>query len=282
MSHTINCNGKLLSLEAPIVMGILNATPDSFFDGGKFNHLSNALSQIEKMINDGVSIIDIGGYSTRPNAPEVSEKEEIDRILPIVKEAVKQFPNTLFSIDTFRVNVAEECLKTGAHIINDVSGGIADVKMFETVAKYNVPYILMHSKGTPKTMQHLTNYEDIVKEMMYYFSQQISKARQTGIKDIIIDPGFGFAKTLDQNYEILSKLEVFQLLEVPLLSALSRKSMIYKLLDNNPEDALNGTTALHTISLLKGAKILRVHDVKEAVECVKIYKKMFNSYLLKK
>lgn len=277
MKQTINCKGNLLCLDSPIVMGILNTTPDSFFDGGRYNELNHALSQIEKMLSEGATIIDIGGYSTRANANFVSENEEIERVLSVVKTAIKHFPNTFFSIDTFRAKVAEICLEEGAAIINDISGGMADKEMFQTVARHNAPYILMHSKGNPQTMQTLTQYEDIVKDMIFYFSERIEKARIAGIKDIIIDPGFGFAKTLEQNYEVLSKLELLHSLDVPILSALSRKSMIYNLLNINASKALNGTTTLHTISLIKGAKILRVHDVKEAVECIKLYKKVYEN-----
>lgn len=270
---SINCKGKLLSLDRPRVMGILNITPNSFYDGGKHHHIVPALNQMEKLLVEGADIIDIGAYSTQPKALFVSEEEELQRMIPFVKEAIKQFPEAILSIDTFRSEVAKQALTEGAHIINDVSGGKLDDKMFETVGQFQAPYILMHMKGTPQTMQQSTNYDDVMKEMIYYFSEQIQQARQAGIKDVIIDPGFGFSKTLDQNYEILSKLELLQNLDVPVLSALSRKSMIYRFFENSPQEALNGTTVLNTISLIKGAKLLRVHDVKEAVECVKLYLK---------
>lgn len=272
---SINCKGKLLTFDRPKIMGILNITPNSFYDGGRHNEVSSALNQMEKLLLEGADILDIGAYSTQPKAPFVSEEEELNRMILFVKEAVKQFPEAILSIDTFRSEVAKQALTEGAHIINDVSGGKLDDKMFETVGEFQAPYILMHMKGTPQTMQQFTGYKDVVKEMMYYFSEQIQLAKQAGIKDVIVDPGFGFSKTLDQNYEVLSKLELFQLLEVPVLSALSRKSMIYRFFDYSPQEALNGTTVLNTISLIKGAQLLRVHDVKEAVECVKLYLKTY-------
>ncbi len=272
---SINCKGKLLTFDRPKIMGILNITPNSFYDGGKHNEVSSALNQMEKLLLEGADMIDIGAYSTQHKAPFVSEEEELSRMILFVKEAVKQFPEAILSIDTFRSEVARQALTEGGHIINDVSGGKLDDKMFETVGEFQAPYILMHMKGTPQTMQQFTDYKDVVKEMMCYFSEQIQLAKQAGIKDVIVDPGFGFSKTLDQNYEVLSKLELFQLLEVPVLSALSRKSMIYRFFDYSPQEALNGTTVLNTISLIKGAQLLRVHDVKEAVECVKLYLKTY-------
>lgn len=275
---TINCNGVLINLDEPKVMGILNITPNSFFDGGKHQQLQSGLHQAERMLLDGATIIDIGAYSTHPSAPFVSEEEELKRMIPFVKEVVSNFPNAILSIDTFRAEVARQALEEGAHIINDVSGGQLDDKMLETVGRFRVPYILMHMRGTPQTMQKLTDYENLVKEMIFYFSERISMARKVGINDVIIDPGFGlFSKTLNQNYELLSKLELFKSLEVPLLSALSRKSMIYKFFDYTPQEALNATSVLNTISLIKGAKLLRVHDVKEAVECVKLYLKTYEN-----
>ncbi|MCG2611976.1 dihydropteroate synthase [Flavobacterium sp. SM15] len=275
---TINCKGKLLDLTSPKVMGILNVTPDSFFDGGKYKTDSDFLNQTEKMLGEGASIIDLGAYSSRPNAAFVSEEEEIARLKPIVTSLVKEFPEIILSIDTFRAEAAKVAIDNGAAIINDISAGLLDDKMLKTIADAKVPYIMMHMRGTPQTMTSLTDYEDIVKEMILYFSKRIAAARSLGINDLIIDPGFGFAKTLEQNYEVLQKLELFQMLELPLLSAISRKSMIYKLLETSAQEALNGTTFLNTVSLLKGAKILRVHDVKEAVECVRLYEKMHNPY----
>jgi dihydropteroate synthase len=271
---TINCKGELIDLSTPKVMGILNVTPNSFFDGGKYKNESELLSRAEKMLNDGATFIDIGAYSSKPNAEFVSEEEEISRIIPMVDLILKKFPETLLSIDTFRSEVAKVCVENGAAIINDISAGNLDDKMLETIAKYNVPYIMMHMRGNPQTMQTLTNYDDIVKEMLFYFSEKINKARSLGINDLIVDPGFGFAKTIEQNYEVLQNLELFQMLELPLLVGFSRKSMIYKPLYSNPEEALNGTTVLNTIALTKGAKILRVHDVKEAMECVTLFNKI--------
>ena len=268
---TINCNGKLISLDQPKVMGILNVTPDSFFDGGKYKDDSSILSQVEKMINEGATFIDIGAYSTRPGGLEIDNTTELNRITPIVKLILKEFPNTILSIDTFRSSVAKECIQLGAAIINDISAGLQDKQMLNTVAKMNVPYIMMHMKGTPQNMQQKTDYDDMLKEILLFFSERLSLAKSLGIKDIIIDPGFGFAKNVDQNYELLRQLQMMNFIEHPLLVGISRKSMIYKTLNTNAEQALNGTTALHMVCLQKGAKILRVHDVKEAMECVKLH-----------
>ena len=271
---TINCKGSLIDLSTPKVMGILNVTPDSFFDGGKYKNETEILSQVEKMLLNGATFIDIGAYSSKPNAEFVSEQEEISRIVPVINLVLKHFPETIFSIDTFRSEVAKASLESGAAIINDIAAGNLDDKMLETIAKYNVPYIMMHMRGNPQTMQTLTNYDDIVKEMLFYFSEKVAMARSFGINDLIIDPGFGFAKTIAQNYEVFQKMELFNLLELPLLIGISRKSMIYKALDTTIENALNGTTVLNTLALTKGAKILRVHDVKEAVECVTLFNKI--------
>ena len=268
---TINCKGQLIDLSTPKVMGILNVTPNSFFDGGKYKNESEIRSQVEKMLNDGATFIDIGAYSSKPNAEFVSETEELQRIVPIVNLILKHFPETLLSIDTFRSEVAKACIENGAALINDISAGNLDDKMLETIAKYNVPYIMMHMRGTPQTMQSMTDYENIVKEMLFYFSEKVAKARSLGINDLIVDPGFGFAKTIEQNYEVLQKLDLFSTLELPILVGFSRKSMIYKALNSNAENALNGTTVLNSIGLTKGAKTLRVHDVKEAMECVALY-----------
>ncbi|WP_367769553.1 dihydropteroate synthase [Flavobacterium sp. WC2421] len=271
---TINCKGQLIDLAHPKVMGILNVTPNSFFDGGKYNDENEILSQVKKMLNEGATFIDIGAYSSKPNAEFVTEEEEIARIVPVIQLILKQYPETLLSIDTFRAGVAKASLENGAALINDIAAGNLDEKMFEVVAEYNVPYIMMQMRGTPKTMQTMTSYNDIVKEMLFYFSEKIAKARSFGINDLIIDPGFGFAKTLEQNYEVMKKMELFQMLDLPLLVGISRKSMIYKVLETTANEALNGTTFLNTIGLTKGANILRVHDVKEAVECVKLYEKL--------
>ena len=271
---TIRCKGQLIDLTTPKVMGILNITPNSFFDGGKYKNESDILKQVELMLCDGATFIDIGAYSSKPNAEFVSEDEELKRIVPVIQSISKHFPETLLSIDTFRSELAKICIENGAAIINDISAGNLDTKMLKTIAEYKVPYIMMHMRGTPKTMQSMTNYENVVKEMLFYFAEKIAQARSYGIDDLIIDPGIGFAKTLEQNYEILQKLELFETIELPLLVGFSRKSMIYKTLQSNAEQALNGTTVLNTIALTKGAKILRVHDVKEAVECVSLFNKV--------
>ena len=271
---TINCKGILVDLSTPKVMGILNVTPNSFYDGGKYKNESEILSQVEKMLIDGASFIDIGAYSSKPNAEFVSEQEEILRIVPVVDLILKHFPETILSIDTFRSEVAKATIESGSAIINDISAGMLDDKMLEIIGKYNVPYIMMHMRGNPQTMQTLTNYEDIVKEMLFYFSERVAKARTFGINDLILDPGFGFAKTIDQNYEVFQKMELFKMLELPLLVGISRKSMIYKTLDITIENALNGTTVLNTFALSKGANIIRVHDVKEAAECVTLFNKI--------
>lgn len=267
---TINCKGNLIDLTSPKIMGILNVTPNSFFDGGKYSDENSILQQVEKMLVDGATFIDIGAYSSKPNAEFVSENEEISRLIPVIELILKNFPETLISVDTFRANVTREAIENGACIVNDISAGSMDENMMQTVAKLQVPYIMMHMKGNPQTMQSLAQYENIVKEMLFYFSEKVAQARSLGINDLIIDPGFGFAKILEQNFEVMNKLELFQMLELPLLVGVSRKSMIYKTLETTAEFALNGTTVLNTIALQKGAKILRVHDVKEAMECVKL------------
>jgi dihydropteroate synthase len=274
---TINCKGKLIDLSTPKVMGILNITPDSFYDGGKNDSEQKIIDKVQKMLSDGATFIDIGAYSSKPNADYVSEGEELQRIIPVIELLVKVFPEILISVDTFRSEVAKASIESGASIINDIASGNLDAKMMKTVAKYNVPYIMMHMKGDPKTMQSFANYDDIIKEMLFYFSEKVNEARSFGINDLIIDPGFGFAKTLEQNFEVMNKLELFQMLDLPLLSGISRKSMIYKTLGTTPQESLNGTTFLNTISLMKGAKIFRVHDVKEAVECVKLYMSLHNN-----
>ena len=255
-------------------MGILNVTPNSFYDGGKHKEINSIIHQVDKMLSEGADFIDIGAYSSKPSAEFVSEEEEIKRLVHIIKELVETFPTIILSVDTFRANVAEASVENGVAIVNDISAGLLDDKMLETVADLKVPYIMMHMRGNPQTMQSLTDYNDIVKEMIFYFSERIKKARSFGISDIIIDPGFGFAKTLEQNYEVLHKMELFEMLELPLLAGISRKSMIYKVLEKTPQEALNGTSVLNTIALQKGAKILRVHDVKEAVECIKLVSKL--------
>jgi len=271
---TINCKGKLIDLSTPKVMGILNVTPDSFYDGGFYKKESNIINQVQKMLDEGATFIDIGAYSSKPNADEVSQNEELQRIIPIIELLVSQFPDIILSVDTFRAEVAKQCIGKGAALINDISAGHLDENMLETIANLQVPYIIMHMRGTPKTMQQQTKYDNILKEILFYFSERITSARALGIKDIIIDPGFGFAKTLEQNFELLTVLKNFKLTHLPFLVGISRKSMIYKTLETSPTKALNGTTALNMVALQKGASILRVHDVKEAVECVKLYNQL--------
>ena len=267
---TLNIRGELLDLSTQKVMGILNVTPDSFYDGGYYNSNAKILKQVEKMIRDGATIIDIGGYSSRPGADDIVEKIELDRVIPTLKDCKKYFPKTYFSVDTFRSKVAEECINNGADIINDISGGDLDNNMMKVVGKYQIPYIIMHMKGNPSNMVKKAKYDDIIRELIGYFSKKINDASKFNIKDVIIDPGFGFAKNISQNFELLNNLDFFKNLKMPLLVGLSRKSIIYKTLNIKPEKALNGSTVLHTISLIKGANILRVHDVKEAVECIKL------------
>lgn len=267
---TINCKGKLIDLAAPKIMGILNVTPDSFYDGGRFKDETSILNQVELMLSEGATFIDVGAYSSRPGAEHVSEAEELSRILPIVKLLVKQFPEINLSIDTFRSQVAKQCIEAGAAMINDISGGKLDKKMLEVVGQLQVPYVMMHMKGSPQNMQQQVDYDDLLKEIIYYFSERIAEAKTHKIVDVIIDPGFGFSKTLQQNYELLGHLELLKMIDKPILVGVSRKSMIYKLLETSPENALNGTTTLNTIALLKGTNILRVHDVKEAMECVNL------------
>lgn len=265
----INCKGELICFDTPKVMGILNITPDSFYAQSRTTP-TEVLRKAEQMLEEGATFVDIGGYSSRPNAQEVSPKEELQRVVPVVEALVKHFPDIRISVDTFRAVVALESLEAGACIINDISAGQINPAIWEVVAHYQVPYIAMHMRGTPQTMQTYTEYDKLTKDILYYFSQIKDKARQLRINDLIIDPGFGFSKTLAQNYELMQQLALFKALECPILVGISRKSMIYKLLDTTPETALNGTTVLNTFALLHGADILRVHDVKEAVECVKI------------
>lgn len=270
---TINCKGNLIDLSHPRIMGVLNITPNSFFAGSRISGDKAIIEQAGQMLEQGATFIDIGGYSSRPDADPVTEEEELRRILPTVNLLVRHFPDILISVDTFRAKVAEESLLAGAAIINDIAAGQLDEEMFSVVARHQAPYIMMHMRGTPQTMQQLTSYEDIAQEVLYYFSQKIKKAREAGINDLIVDPGFGFAKTTEQNFRLFSQMELFQHLELPLLVGVSRKSMIYKTLNTTPQEALNGTTVLNTLALTKGACILRVHDVKEAMECVNLFSK---------
>ena len=269
----INCKGDLICFDTPKVMGILNITPDSFYAQSRTTP-AEVLCKAEQMLEEGATFVDIGGYSSRPNAQEVSPQEELQRVVPVVEALVKHFPDIRISVDTFRAEVARESLEAGACIINDISAGQIDPAIWEVVAHYQVPYIAMHMRGTPQTMQAYTEYDKLTKDILYYFSEVKDKARQLKLNDLIIDPGFGFSKTLAQNYELMQQLALFKALECPILVGISRKSMIYKLLDTTPEEALNGTTVLNTFALLHGADILRVHDVKEAMECVKIVGKL--------
>ncbi|WP_027138801.1 dihydropteroate synthase [Gaetbulibacter saemankumensis] len=267
---TINCKGNLIDLTSAKVMGILNITPDSFYDGGKHKDETQILKHVETMLLDGATFIDVGAYSSRPNAKHVSEDTELKRILPITELLLKEFPEILLSIDTFRSKIAEKTIEAGAAVINDISAGKLDTNMLPTVAKLRVPYIMMHMVGTPQNMQQHVSYNDLLKDIIYYFSERIATAKQLGIIDMIIDPGFGFSKTIKQNYQLLNRMELLNMIDKPILAGISRKSMIHKTLNSSPEEALNGTSVLNTIALQKGACILRVHDVKEAMECVKL------------
>lgn len=271
---SLNCKGQLIDLSTPKVMGILNITPDSFYDGGQFKDSKSILMQTEKLISEGATFVDVGAYSSRPGADFVSENEELHRIIPVVELILKHFPKTLISIDSFRANVIRECVNAGAVISNDISAGRLDDQMMKTIGELGIPYIMMHMRGTPQTMQNLTHYDQLITEIFSYFSERVQLAKQHQIMDIVIDPGFGFAKTLSQNYELLGKLEFFQNLNCPILCGVSRKSMIYKTLNCLPKEALNGTTALNMVALMNGTNILRVHDVKEAMECVKLFNQL--------
>lgn len=271
---TINCKGQLIDLSTPKVMGVLNLTPDSFYDGGSYKNELDILSQVEKMLREGATFIDVGGYSSKPGAEFVAEDEELRRVLPVVEVLTKKFPDIILSIDTFRSSVAKASIETGAAMINDISAGMLDKEMIKTVARLQLPYIMMHMRGTPQTMQQLTVYNDLLKEMISYFAERLQRAKSEQLIDVIIDPGFGFAKTREQNFELLGNLELLNIMDKPLLVGVSRKSMIYKTLNSTPEQALNGTTALNMLALTKGANILRVHDVKEAVECVTLFNQL--------
>ncbi len=270
---TLNCRGKILSLETPLVMGILNITPDSFFPGSRLSSVDEVLQRAEAMLTEGADILDIGGYSSRPGAADISVKEELDRVVPAVEAIMKAFPEAILSVDTFRAAVAEASINAGASIINDIAGGLLDENMFETVARLQVPYILMHMRGTPQNMQSLTNYNDLVTEVINELQVQVAKLTQIGAKDIILDPGFGFAKTIEHNFELLNRMDELRIFGLPVLAGLSRKSMVYKALGITQTDALTGTIAVNTIALTRGADILRVHDVKEAKQTIELYKK---------
>ena len=268
---TVNAGGKLIDLSSPKVMGIINITPDSFYAESRKNGITDVLQQAEKMLADGAAFLDIGAYSSRPGATDISVQEETDRLLPVVEAIASTFPGAVISIDSFRAKVAEDAIHAGAHIINDISGGQLDEDMFTTVARLQVPYILMHMKGNPQTMQQLANYEDVFAEVYDYFVKKIYQLRQLGVHDIILDPGFGFAKKPEHSYALMNRMQEFNILQLPILAGISRKKMIYSILNTTADEALNGTTALNTIALMKGAGILRVHDIKQAVEAVKIY-----------
>lgn len=273
---TINCRGQLIDCSEPRVMGILNLTPDSFFDGGKYKDEHSILTQVETMIQQGADFIDMGGYSSRPGADDVASSEELNRVIPAIEVISKRFPECLISIDTFRSEVADGAIASGACMINDISGGDRDPNMPKVAAKHQVPYIFMHMRGTPQTMNQLTQYEDVVLEVTQELAKKLKQLRALGLNDLIADPGFGFAKTLEQNYTLLNHLEHLKLLEVPILVGLSRKSMIYRLLETQPDQALNGTSVANTIALIKGANILRVHDVLQVTEAIRLIKALKN------
>lgn len=274
---SINCDGKLLNLDEPIVMGILNLTPDSFFDGGKHRQEADIVNHVKQMLSDGAKIIDIGGYSSRPGALEVTEKEELNRVLPIINLLKQEFDEIIISIDTFRAEVAQQAIKNGAAIVNDISAGNMDKNMLETLADLKVPYIMMHMQGTPQNMQENPNYNNVTNEVMNFFTEKLELLYKKGVNDVVIDPGFGFGKTLEHNYELLNHLNDFNLFELPILVGVSRKSMITKALDIKASEALNGTSALNAFALTKGATILRVHDIAAANEVVKLFKLMNKS-----
>jgi dihydropteroate synthase len=268
---TLNAGGKLIDLSTPKVMGIINLTPDSFYAGSRKQDMDAILKQAEKMLAEGATFLDLGAYSSRPGAVDISVQEETDRLLPTVETIVKTFPDAVLSIDTFRSAIAEQAIKAGAHIINDISGGGLDPDMFATVGRLQVPYILMHMKGTPQNMNQMANYENVFDEVFDYFTAKYHQLKQLGAKDVIIDPGFGFAKKTEHSYALMQRLQDLNVLGLPVLVGISRKNMIYKTLGITADEALNGTTALNAIALTKGANILRVHDVKEAVEVVKVW-----------
>ena len=271
---SINCNGKLIDLSKPKVMGILNVTPDSFFDGGKYNNPTAILNHVEKMLSEGATFIDVGAYSSRPGAKHISEEEELKRMIPVIELLIREFPNLLISVDTFRSEIAKQSIHKGACLVNDISAGNMDEAMFSTIAKLQVPYIMMHMQGTPQNMQANPTYEDVVKDILYYFSKKINELHTLGVNDIIADVGFGFGKTVEQNYKLLKHLALFKNLDVPTLVGISRKSMLTKPLGITKNEALNATTAANTIALLNGANMLRVHDVKEAIETIKVVEQL--------
>lgn len=268
---TLNCKGELLTITKPIVMGIINTSPNSFYTNSQQNSIDSALFKVEQMVQEGAIIIDIGGQSTKPNSLPITVEEELRRTVNVIEAIKKKFSNLIISIDTYNATVASKAVEAGASIVNDISGGTFDKNMMATVANMNVPYVCMHIKGTPQTMQQNPIYDNVTQEVLSFFIDKINQAKQAGIKDVIIDVGFAFGKTIQHNFQLLKELSVFSILEKPILIGVSRKSTIYKTLGVTPEQALNGTTALHTICLLNGANILRVHDVKEAIECIKLF-----------
>ena len=274
----ISCNGNIIDFTSPKIMGILNVTPNSFYDGGKHNRIDTALLQTEKMISEGATFIDVGGASSKPGVEEVSTDEELKRVLPVIEKISKNFPHIYISIDTYRSNVARQSVDAGAQLVNDISAGNADDNMLKTVGKLGVPYIAMHMQGTPKTMQNKPTYDDVLIAIRSFFSEKIAAAHAAGINDIIVDPGFGFGKTPQHNFALLNHLNTLQIDGVPLLVGVSRKSMIYKTLNIDIQQALNGTTVLHTVALRQGAHLLRVHDVKEAKQAVDLIKALDTSY----
>ncbi|MCF6365803.1 MAG: dihydropteroate synthase [Bacteroidales bacterium] len=272
---TINCKGKLTDFSKPKIAGILNITPDSFYDGGKYNKSGEIHRRIDEMISEGADFIDVGAYSSRPGAKHISKDEELKRLLPALNYLQKEYPEQIVSLDTFRAEIAKIAIEDyGVAMINDISAGNSDEKMFSLIAEKNVPYIIMHMQGTPQTMQKNTQYDDLLNDIIKFFAEKIFKANKIGINDIIVDPGFGFGKTLNQNYQILNELDKFKILDCPVMAGISRKSMIYKLLELSPEDVLPGTIALNMTALLKGANILRVHDVKETKQLIEVYYKL--------
>ena len=273
---TWNIQGKILDFSSPIVMGILNITPDSFFDGGRYSNERKVLDRASQIIQEGAGIIDVGGYSTRPGASDVSQEEELSRVVPVIKMISKEFPEAIISIDTFRAEVAKRSIEAGAKIINDVSGGSLDKGMFPIIQEYNVPYILMHMRGTPQNMNKYATYSNLLSELVEYFQKKILELQSLGINNIAIDPGFGFAKTKEHNFELLKNLNYLKITKMPILVGVSRKSMVYKTLNVELEASLNGTTVLNTIALINGADILRVHDVKECVQAVKLVKSVYS------
>ncbi|MEP6948169.1 MAG: dihydropteroate synthase [Ginsengibacter sp.] len=274
---SLNCKGKLVLIEKPLVMGILNITPDSFYAGSRLQNMDTILTKARQMIAEGADILDIGGQSTRPGSERISEEEEIEKVLPVIEMLIKEFDPVILSVDTYHAAVAKEAVNAGASIVNDISGGAMGKNMLETVASLGVPYICMHMKGVPETMHHDTSYENILKEILDFFIKKLDECRLAGIKDVIVDPGFGFGKTIQHNFTLLKNLSIFKILEMPLMAGLSRKSTIYKTLKIDAENSLNGTTVLNTLALQNGANILRVHDVKEAKETVTLFQAYANA-----